>query len=121
MCWYCDCASIVNKVNHQRTCTGFQLVNRHTIFDCLLDTMPVDFLLGVDATNNIFVSVNHRNDVSRIPADVCVNKHQVGSFLLVQKAVCKSVTPTLDEGFVEHAGEGHVDVVSPHDSGCVDQ
>ena len=121
MCGYGDCPLIVHKVNNQATCPCFELVNRHTVFNGLFDTMPIDFLLRVNTTDDVFVSVNHGHNISGVPPNICIYEHQVRGFLLVEKAMCKSVSATLNEAFVEHAAKAHVYIVCPHNCRHVDQ
>lgn len=63
--------------------------------------MPVDFLLGIDAADDVLVGLHHGRDVRSIELDVSVNEHQVRTVRL-EKPVNQCIPRPGNQAFIEH-------------------
>ena len=84
------------------------MLYRIVFLDSLLYVRPVDFLLRVDAADDVLVCLQHGHDVVRVKADVCVNKEHVGTLFLLHKDVDKRIPSSLYQALVEHKREADI-------------
>ena len=65
-----------------------QVITLDTILYCILHGLPVDFFLGVDATDDRDICIDHHRDFIGIELDVCIDEEQMSEVCL-EEVVCE--------------------------------
>jgi len=84
-----------------------QLVLWNIVCHCVANGQPVDFLLWIDAAEDVSVSFNHRENVHRVEPNVSINEHHVCGIGL-QESQRQRISCALNQRLIEHERKAQV-------------